>query len=531
MAKEIKIFTPCLKAVETINIHPAIDFKDKAYFGVFLPVVEDNSDKFFIINSDREILSPYAENSNIRLKGEPIKYNKWSLSSMNDYKNSLSSIPPKDLFNEIVETLKFYLELPQEELYDFLALWIMGTYLFPMFKSYPYVYVGGIKQTGKTKTLQITSLMSFNSIFSTNISSSALFRLIESIRCSLFMDESEQLNAKWGNPERAKDIQDILNSGYKRSGKCFRSEKNKDGQFYVKDFEIYSPKMLANIYGLENILEDRCIRLIMKRTIIKQIGEREIDEENPLWQEIRDKLYVFVLDNWAEIKKLYDLIENQTSLSNRDYELWHGILTIAMFIDKAVYDRIILLAEQKTEEKHTENMTETAEYLLIQALVEVVEKKAGYIPCKEILYKLQEQFEEEQRWLNSKWLGRALIRLGFTDKRRVSGCAEYLLSVRAVNDIASRLGLISKQNTTNTINTTNATKSSSVCGVSSVSSVLFEDNKDNKNPTDIPLDNDKPSNDYSLDKELKKIEKTRNDKKSSGVIIETPEEKENWSKI
>jgi hypothetical protein len=34
---------------------------------------------------------------------------------------------------------------------------------------------------------------------------------------------------------------------------------------------------------------------------------------------------------------------------------------------------------------------------------------------------------------------------------------------------------------------------------------------------------------YDLDKELKKIEKTRNDK--NGVMIETPEEKANWADI
>jgi len=475
--KEQIEYTPTLTPKDVIRVNPAIDFKDKAYFGIYLPVKEDVRDKFFLITSYREIISPYKKNSEIFLTHNPVYYNRWNLDSINEFKKSMNSLPIKDLFYEIVEILKSYIEFPQEEIYDFIALWIMGTYLFPLFKTYPYVYIGGVKQTGKSKTLHITSLMSFNSIFSTSISTSALFRLIESGRCSLFMDESEKLS----NPKRSADFREILLSGYKRSGKSHRSEKTKDGQFYVKDFEVYSPKMLANIYGLENILEDRCIKFIMKRTLSKEIGDKEIDDESFYWPEIRGKLYVFAMDYWEEIKKIYDVLGNQTGLSNRDWELWHPIFAIASLIEKELYDRMVELAKQKSIEKHTENITETGEYLLIQALLGLVEDKTGFIPVKSIQDKMQLYFDGEQKWLNTKWIGRALGRLGFKDKRRIGTGIEYQLSVNSVNDIANRLGISLQNTTTQTSQTSQTTLKSEVNEVNEVSEVKKNDNKKEMN--------------------------------------------------
>jgi len=80
------------------------------------------------------------------------------------------------------------MELQDEKLYDFLTLWNIGTYFFPLFNSYPYVYVGGIKDSGKTKLLTLCSCIAFNSIFSGNMSQAVLYRLIQDARCCLFID-------------------------------------------------------------------------------------------------------------------------------------------------------------------------------------------------------------------------------------------------------------------------------------------------------------------------------------------------------
>jgi hypothetical protein len=54
---------------------------------------------------------------------------------------------------------------------------------------------------------------------------------------------------------------------------------------------------------------------------------------------------------------------------------------------------------------------------------------------------MAQAFDEEQKWLSSEWVGRALKRLGFTDKRRVGTGCEYKLSAKAIIDLAERLNI------------------------------------------------------------------------------------------
>jgi len=295
--KEKINFTPILVETNVIKIHPAIDFKgDKGYFGIWLPVKQDERERLFLVTSHRELIpADSLQGTNLKLNQIGIYMDRqWSVESLNNFLKSMNSVSPKEVFDEIKSLYEQYLEFSQPEIHDFMSLWVIGTYIFPIFQTYPYVYVGGVKQTGKSKTLYVTALIAFNSIFSTSVTTSALFRLIQNGRCCVFMDETEGLR----NPERKLDFRAVLLQGYKSGGKVQRVGKDTKERHIVEHFEVYSPKMLANIFGLEDILEDRCIRIIMKRTLNRDIGNKEVNESNQVWQSIRDKLYVFAMDNW-----------------------------------------------------------------------------------------------------------------------------------------------------------------------------------------------------------------------------------------
>ncbi|MEM5883077.1 MAG: hypothetical protein QXQ77_02450 [Candidatus Aenigmatarchaeota archaeon] len=228
MEDKNKIFTPNLDGVQFTIVHPAIDFKDKAYFGVWLPAKEDDKEIYCLVTSDRKIIvcqKQVLEKEKIKLSHIPVKFRKrrWSVESIKEYLGSFISVNPRELYEEIKSIYEQYLDFPH---LDFMTLWTMGTYLFPLFKAYPYVYIGGIKQSGKTKMLHVTSLLAFNSIFSANASTSSIFRLIQNGRCSLFIDETEKL----ANPERAFDFRSILLQGYKSGSEVQRVEKKYQGE-------------------------------------------------------------------------------------------------------------------------------------------------------------------------------------------------------------------------------------------------------------------------------------------------------------
>ncbi len=434
-------------------IHPALDFLDGvAYIGVQLPCEvggngnpADLRDFHFLITSERErILGRKKElaERRIKLAHRVITFpNRWSLDGIRSWLDGGKIVEKTKLYRMVRSAFEDYMEFQDETDYDFLTLWTIGTYVFPIFGAYPYVFIGGIKGVGKTKLLTLLSLMAFNAIFSGNLSSAALFRLIQSGRATVLLDESEKLD----NPERAQELRCLLLNGYKRGGLVYRVNKDTGRP---EPFEVYSPKAIANIRGLEDILEDRCVSIVIVKGKTDVI-DREPEIEDPRWEKIRDALYTFALTHHKRIVQIKNEIGKLEELRARSREIWLPILTLAKFFDegRGLYDRILKYAIQKEDERLVENITETREYLLVQALTKLVQSKKnsseiyedGYLPVHKIKDALAEYFDGEQRWLTSRWIGKALRRLGFKDKRRVGTGYEYLIPADKVSDLAERL--------------------------------------------------------------------------------------------
>lgn len=463
------------------RIHPAIGLTgDRAYVGVTLPcrVIRNKgseNDSFeeqelpFFVTSLKEVILVHKEvlrKLGLKLACTPAPLpNRWDVKSVQAFISG-ARVEPVKAYAEVKKAWREYIEFDKPAYYDLLTLWVIGTYFFHIFNSYPYIYFGGTKRAGKTKALTLASALAFNAVFSGNLSTSSMFRLIQNSRCTLLIDETEKL----ANPERAQDFRGLLLCGYKKGEFVFRAEKTRKDRYKPESFEVYSPKMLANIRGLEDVLEDRCITIIMKRAKNPRILNAEINLNDSVWQKTRNSLYMLYLQHWKEIKEIYDntgelsavneLSEHAESvslLSGREFELWKPIFSLAKFFDQHVKaatsqttqttlsSLMLKLALEKAEEKKTENMTETGDCILIETLLDMVNADS-YYKVKEIRDETAKHFDEEQKWLNTKWVGRALKRLGFTDKRRVGTGYEYRLTKQGVRDIAERLGI--QQSTT-----------------------------------------------------------------------------------
>jgi len=453
------------------SIHPAIDVVDGvAYVGVNLPCeVKDDKGRVeikefhFLIGSDGSKILCHKEELNklkIQLRHSIIKLpNRWSLSSVKAWLNREASVNPDELYIAVKTAFETYIEFEDARVYDFLTLWTIGTYFFHCFNAYPYLYIGGTKQSGKTKLLTLLSLLCHNAIFSNNISTASAFRLIQSGRCTLLMDETEKLS----NPEREIDFRGMLYAGYKKGALVYRTHKD---TLKPEPFEVYSPKALANIRGIEDVLEDRCLTIILKRGKNLDIVNREIPLESEVWQQIRDMLYVFYLSHFHELGEFSEQVNllEEVGLKQRELELWKPILVLAKFFDKylkesdkessslsakstftsSLFNRILDFAKEKAREKEVENRTETLDLILAQTLLLIV-KEDAYYKVKEIRDAMASCFDEPQKWLTTRWMGNALRRLGFTEKRRVGTGYEYFLKLSQVQDLAERLGVESSK--------------------------------------------------------------------------------------
>ena len=473
---ELLFKSPVTKINPAIGIC-SIDQEMEAYVNVWLPArirnEKSNTSECelpFLILSNKKVLladEKCLKKYGLALSHKPLRIpNRWSLESIEQFLSSDANVNPYEVFTSIKRKIEEYVEFPDQRYYDLLAIWIIGTYFHHLFNSYPYLYVGGVKASGKTKVLTLTYCLAFNSIFSNNMTTSVIYRLIQNARSTLLIDETEKLS----DPDRAHEFRSILLSGYKPGPLVYRTERSTKDKLVPQGFEVYAPKMLANIRGLEDVLEDRCITITMKRAKNKEIKNREISLNDPVWQKLRDDLYLIYLVYWREVKEIYEhlnsleefselgelveiLKENFDKLSGRDLELWKPLFAIAIFLKRHEYvsqqthqtqqnllDILFQLAEEHRKERHIENMTETGEYILVQTLLDLV-KNDDYYRVSEIKQRMSENFEEEQKWLTNKWIGRAFKRLGIKDKRLVGGRTEYRLTKDIIKDLAERFGI------------------------------------------------------------------------------------------
>jgi len=470
------------------EIHPAIgSVDDTAYVGVWLPCQitddKDNTtyrDLLFLVTDKRELMLANDEvfrgkNLDWKLEYKPIKFpNRWRLKNVQAYLNG-DTVDPAKVLEEVVEAWIKFMELPDGKEYLYHTLWDMGTYFHHLFNCYPYPYLGGVKRSGKTKGLTLHYCLAFNAIFSNNMSTAAIYRLIQNARTTLLIDESEKLSYKGKMSERTLEFRSILLSGYKRGARAYRIEKTQTDRLQPQPFETYSPKALANIQGLEDVIDDRCKPTILKRSRNRSIINLEIDENSEHWSELRSELYLLFLIYWREIKEIYDGISDLNELGElnevvnlknipdldvlvgRELELWKGIIALAIFFDRkkvsiskftsspsSLTTLILELAIQDAKQRQTENTTETGEVILAQVLLNVVRAKGykdDFYPVKTLKEKMAEAYDEEQKWLTTRWIGNALRRLGFKEKRRVGTGYQYKICKGEVEDLANRLNI------------------------------------------------------------------------------------------
>jgi hypothetical protein len=133
------------------------------------------------------------------------------------------------------------------------------------------------------------------------------------MRGTMLIDQAESL------PE---NLVGILADSYKKAGGRRRVvEITKKGRT-VLEFSTYGPKGFASTKDLDSDLKDRCIRVPMVRTK-KPLPDLEGGE--PVWAELRDKLYRFALRTFKEVQANYLATPGD---GTRITELWRPIRAV-----------------------------------------------------------------------------------------------------------------------------------------------------------------------------------------------------------
>ncbi|MCL5009018.1 MAG: hypothetical protein M1400_01610 [Patescibacteria group bacterium] len=339
-----------------IIINGAQDFKgESAYIAITYKELEGFkfNEHQYLVSSDKlkipftpEMLYKYS----IIAERKPfLRSATWDAGDLEKFLSGDAVLSMGELHSEIVQKLKSHVDFHGEGWHDFTSLWVIGTYFHRMFPSYPYVHLNGNAGTGKTKCMTLIAALSFNGELSVNSTPSYLIRLVHDSHSTCCLDEVEKLQQ--AKDEESKTILAMLNSGYKRGAYVGKSEqKRSGGNWELKRFEAYSPKVIAGIQGLPASLASRCIPIIMLRSVNKAVVNQEVDEASPRWQHTRNNLYRAALTYHGDIERAYQKLTDD-ELLGRSWELWRPILAIATCVGGDIYQKVRELALQTESRK------------------------------------------------------------------------------------------------------------------------------------------------------------------------------------
>ncbi len=321
--------------IKRIHINPAQDFvDDKMWYGVEI------NDQFALIDSTGKLTSQndLKSSDTLKLSGNESDVSKFSLEGIQTFFDlGAGGVSAQQVYEKLVEYIRTYVFFKDPELYGTLALWTIGTYVFRVFHSYPYIHINAAKGSAKTLLMEVLEAVAFNGRLLVSPRGAALFRDTARNSSTTFIDEAEKFRTK--DKESFGLLQEVLNSGYKRSGRVSRTVGK-----VVENFSCYSPKVIAGIEDIYETLSDRCIRvqLIKKRPTEVTLPYKKSKKLDDTQKDLRDNLYLFgmkyasVLSERSEIAET--VIPQLKGLTNRRYELWLPLFTIANIIDESRKD-------------------------------------------------------------------------------------------------------------------------------------------------------------------------------------------------
>ena len=464
---------------DIVEINPAIDYHDgTAYIGMYLHCTKkntkDQSEKetieHFLIRSDRQVLHsreelpPGTVLSSVPMR---IKFSRWARDDIKAWADKeIPPVNPVELYLQIRKKLDHYFEFSDETTQDIITLWGIGTYFFHRFPAYPYLFINGVKRTGKSKLLLFLKQITHNGLMSSSVTTASLHRAIESLRSTLLIDEHEFFSYKNKLSERQQELRAALLDGYRVGSEALKVEGDKTKT--VNTYATYSPKALGNIAGLDDVLEDRCIYILMERALGYQ-RDTELSLEDPEWVDIRNKLHRFYLENASVVSAVSAVsVDIPEGINSRERLLWVPIFTMAKFFEgegiSGLTEKLSTYARKSSNIRQVEE-GETNELTLIHALVKEVKETRWYSTSK-----IREAFvcqcdrDDPTDWVNNKFIGRLMKRVGLQEKRRLSRGMEYYITLDHVDTLRERYLLSSTLTTQTTLTTPNKEGSNLLTG-------------------------------------------------------------------
>jgi putative DNA primase/helicase len=177
------------------------------------------------------------------------------------------------------------------------------------------------RRCGKTTLLTLLGAIAARPLSTANITAAALFRTVERAHPTVLVDEADTFL------KDSEDIRGLANAGHCRnSSKVQRVVDLPDGQD-VCEFDVWCAMAIAAIGKLHATIEDRSIRVPMRRRRPDEKVERLRLDRLDEFQHLAQKCRRWALDNLVRLSRLDPPVPE--ALHDRAADNWRTLLAIA----------------------------------------------------------------------------------------------------------------------------------------------------------------------------------------------------------
>jgi len=343
----------------------------------------------------------------------------------------------KDLVKEYERNLhqiRERVEMPNETYEHIACLYRIATHFHSAFQTFPYLDIIGPPMSGKTRLNYTVGAGTLHPILTPDLSSSAFFHWRQALGCTIVIDEKRLTAREEGT------LRDLMNSGYKRGGRVLRMVRNVVSDFAPRMYSVYGPIQYSGARILPFMTSTRTITIPMKKTLDPKYSDFEdLLPESTEATELRENLYLARLELGFKALEIYEsLRSSQFGMSNRQWELAHSLVAVAMLIDKKLIRYVVDFFKQSSEE--ASDITDRDEGKVLSVLHSAVASpdwSDHSILVKDISQSIAQTFDEDIRDWRSKRVAEALRLLNFRTFLS-QGLTKVLIKRAHVLDLYSR---------------------------------------------------------------------------------------------
>ena len=230
-----------------------------------------------------------------------------------------TQVDPAELLDAIRDVIHQFIVCSAEVLAA-VPLWVVFTWLIDRVQVAPLLVITApTMKCGKSQLLSVVRRLSSRPLAASNISTAAIYRIIEAWAPTLLIDEADAFLG------RNEELRGILDSGHTRELAYVYRLVGDDHE--PARFSTWGAKAIAGIGHLPATIADRAIILELRRKLPHENAERLRHADAGIFDELRSKLARFAQDAGEIIGCMRPTLPDK--LNDRAQDNWEPLLAIA----------------------------------------------------------------------------------------------------------------------------------------------------------------------------------------------------------